>query len=322
VVTGLLLLVLTGLMWVVYGILMSQVTRRGQDGPGYLALRGLIQTLAAMLLFPNFAVLLSGQAPRMAEAAAFIFLAGVVNAIGISLMQRAMQGGHHGIVWTISQSAMAVPFITGAILYGEPTPPWRIAGVLMALSSLICFGMARSQKQAAPPVATGPSALPATADDPASAVEPPLPHRSDAWFFYAVASMFLLGGTQLLASIPSYWVNWSDEANIRIPVSCVANTIGFQTMLWARGGRMRLNVLGLAVLGACLGLISGSCLFAGLDRLQAHGMVSIGYPVAVATCTVGFALYSMLIIREHVTRWHLLGLLLGVSGVVLMAIKL
>jgi hypothetical protein len=46
---------------------------------------------------------------------------------------------------------------------------------------------------------------------------------------------------------------------------------------------------------------------------------ALGFPIAVGACVVGFGIYSAVVLHETFTRWHLVGMTLGVVGVVCVA---
>ena len=58
-----------------------------------------------------------------------------------------------------------------------------------------------------------------------------------------------------------------------------------------------------------------------MDYLSAHNHGSVAYPTLVASCLVGFALYSSLILREKTSRIQKSGMLLCVIGIILICLK-
>ena len=58
-------------------------------------------------------------------------------------------------------------------------------------------------------------------------------------------------------------------------------------------------------------------LYPGMDALAKHGVGAIAYPLMVASCMVGFFLYSKLIIREKNTVLQYITLAGAVIGIVM-----
>ena len=72
---------------------------------------------------------------------------GIICSFGVILMQKGMRGGHHGIVFTISQSAMIIPFLCGIIIFGEKITLYQLAGMIFVLISFVAFGMGQGESK-------------------------------------------------------------------------------------------------------------------------------------------------------------------------------
>ena len=55
----------------------------------------------------------------------------------------------------------------------------------------------------------------------------------------------------------------------------------------------------------------------GLDRLERLGAGSMGYPVMVASCIIGFFPYGLLVLRERIDLRQTIGAILGLAGILL-----
>ena len=143
---------------------------------------------------------------------------------------------------------------------------------------------------------------------------------SRLWFALALLAFLCLGMVMFLATIPSHWKDWSDVGGVRIPIYYAGVAGVYAAILIRRPGRMSWTMLALAALICIDGLASLLLIFGGLDRLGDCRMVSIAYPIAVGTCIVGFAAYSLFILRERTTPLHIAGIALAVAGIALAAL--
>ena len=76
-----------------------------------------------------------------------------------------------------------------------------------------------------------------------------------------------------------------------------------------------------AVLGAISFLTSRYLAFPGLDRLEHLGAGSMGYPVMVASCIIGFFPYGLLALHERIDLRQAVGAVLGITGILLGCIR-
>ena len=72
-----------------------------------------------------------------------------------------------------------------------------------------------------------------------------------------------------------------------------------------------------AVLGTVSFLTGKYLAFPGLDRLERLGAGSMGYPVMVASCIIGFFPYGLLVLRERIDLRQTIGAILGLAGILL-----
>ena len=140
---GVFALIAVGLSWTLVGIVMGIAPRKGVD-PGLVQLFGSVCSVAvgSILL-----AVLPGSVPGTGELfvpCSLYFSGGFLNCIMLLMMSKAMQRGPNGIIWTIIQSAMIFPFLTGIVFYGVEPEPIRIAGLFLILSALVLFGLCKN----------------------------------------------------------------------------------------------------------------------------------------------------------------------------------
>jgi len=295
-IIGVLLLIGTGLAWAFTGVLLSYCAQRRIAATVLLGPQSIVGLTIIFATLPSYSQLRLGMPAGGWILAALMLAAGTINACGLLTLQHAMQRGHHGMTWAIGQSAMVLPFLLGVLVFGESPSVWRFVGLGAILISLFTFGRVRST-----PVAAS-----------AQAAQP-------IWLPIALVALVLLGASQILSSLPSHIPALTDSARLRIPMFYLGNG-AIMIVLWAqRGSRPDKRVLTLALVGAMTGVTGMLALFRGLDLLAAARLTSLGFPIAVGTCIVGFALYSAGILREPLTRTHIIGMALGVVGLALLA---
>lgn len=291
---GVTLAVVTGIIWAFLGLLLSQVVKRKLAVVAVLEAAFLLSTVVAWALLVNWSALRGGPGPRVLEAAGLQFIGGVLTAGGYLAMQRAMQTGHHGAVWTIGQCAMVFPFLAAVLVFGERPKVLQELGVGLIVLSLVLLGLSK------PRAGQGQGGT------------------GSAWLSWALLTFLLLGGVQVLASVPSHWKGWTDAAGLRTPAYLTGATLGYlATRLFRRSGGPT-NVWRWAVpygAGVVVGLIT---IFASLDQMARVQRVGLVYPISIGVCIAGFAVYTALVLRER-SALSLSGIAAAVAGIALLS---
>ena len=190
-IKGILLITITGLFWCGNGIIFSYAARRSLDFIAIMVLATFFGAVFSWLFLTKPQMILDGAVLRLTELTVSMLLSGIIGTIGVILMQKAMRSGHHGIVWTISQFAMIIPFLVGIFFYHAPTTPMKNAGLFCVMISFIAFGMGQPRNHHLNN------------------------HPLRFWFPLTIASFLVLGLHQCISLVPSYWQNWVDSANLR-----------------------------------------------------------------------------------------------------------
>ena len=283
---GILIAVGTGLIWTFIGIVMSHCSRSKMDFLSYYTANSLFSTILTMAVYFRWDVVVGGHVMNPGALTAFIVSSGIVNAIGLAVMQMAMKSGHNGLIWAIGQSALAIPFLCGIFLFGEHGSLLKFAGIGMILSGMLVPSLL-GQKDA-----NGASG-------------------GQTWLKLTFAAFLLFGLGQTLQSVPSYWPAWQDNANIRPTLGCAgsfAGALAFSACLGKFSLPDRRTLL-LALAMSALNAFSVKLFYVALDRLSACGIASLCFPLIVGSCILGFSAYSLVVIRErsHWFNWFGLG---------------
>ena len=297
--TGILMLLGTGLAWAFVGVIVSLTAKARYNMVTVFTMQSLMSLVVSLIIFPDYGGLAANGNSDLWMLAAVMLAAGLTGSIGILTLQRAMRAGHHGISWSVGQSALIVPFLAAVIFFDEPAPLLRLCGVLAILGSLIILGMARQNE----PVKETDGAV-----------------KSSLCFVLALLALVIFGVQQTLTTVPSHLATMTDTMNLRIPLMYIGGGVVF-VFLWLRKPvRPERREVVLALIATAIGITSYFLLFLGLDSLAVARATSIGYPVATGTCIIGFVAYSFLVMREACTPWHIAGMGLGITGIVFVSL--
>jgi len=294
---GFLLAILTGLLWTGTGILFSRIAKIDHDFIGIRIRASLISAAAAWILYPRFP-LGDPQPIQDIGRVAWVMIPGtIVGTTGMFLLNKAMGRGHNGACWTLSQSAMVIPFIAGILIWGESPSAVKLAGVACVLAAMISFGISRE--------------------------ETPDPNRSSdshSWFPLALVACAALGCMQIAMSIPSRWENWEDVYRIRVPIlltgMAIANLL-IRCVQRPHPGNIPWTYV---LTNVAIALTSQTVMFTAMDILAETGQTGLAFPVAINACVLGFSSYSLFWMREPTSKLHLAGMGLGATGIVLMTL--
>ncbi len=295
---GVLYATLAGLMWATGGAILSSVVRRGKDPIAFVALSSFITVPALWLLVPDYGVIGKGDIPRLPELILFMALGGVSVGFAQLALQAAMKRGHHGATWTINNASLVIPFVFGVAFWADKPGLSNIAGVGLILGALVCLGLATERDEH-----TGRQKL----------------HL--VWLAFAMLAFVLTGLEQVAKSVPSQWTNWEDVGRLRAPLTLSASALVLQTTAILGRRYTRHAPWKEAIFMGCLMVPSHFLVYLALDIFAAHELTGLGYPMAVCACLLGFAVYSVLILKERLTLLRAAGLFLGLIGVVLVAWK-
>lgn len=286
---GFLLAAGAGVLWAAIGVLNSKVARRNLDYASYAATGVLIGAAMAWVSLPKYRVAIEFP-PYTLHIATTCIVAAIISGLGYITLQRALSDGHHGAVWTVAQSAMALPLLTAMIGWGEALSTAGIVGMGLLFFSLVLIGLGNHKQ-------------PAGEDRPGT-----------KWFWYAVMTLVLFGASQSLNSVPSLQ-HWPDPAGLRTPLYAVGQCLFYTTLMWIRGSRFHQAETLLGLRYAFYGTVSMVMMYGAMDLLASHQAAGMTLPVGVGVCIVVFALYSVLWLREKAGYLVIGGILVASAGV-------
>ncbi len=272
-ISGVVLLILTGVCWVGIAVVVEKAARERLDLDFIQFASSALIALAAggAMLFHSppggawgMRVLICGS----------VFLAGCCNFLMLSLMRRAMRQGSEGAVWGIVQSAMIAPFLMGMVLFGVEPTPMRLTGIVLVLIGILLFSRKRRETGRA---------------------------GSYVWLVPAFAAFAASGLAQCFANLPSYWRECAMSSEWRACLVQLGTMAAFGMALPFRRKKLRPEGTWSAVL--LLAAVQILALFfffyRGLNLVAEQGCGSIGYPVAQGSSIVGFLVFEMLVRKKE-----------------------
>lgn len=295
--TGVLLTLAAGSCWCISGVANSRCAKEKLDIVTYLFSNVCCSFLISLIFLFDYSIPMS----KLSVIALIMVPSGMINTAGGLFLQAALKRGHHGIVFLIANSAMILPFFAGLIFFGErPSLIQYFGSAAVFLGILSC---------SAPKLKTE-------------------EHNKQGshWIRYTVLTFLCFGIAQTLMTMVSFPVfrDYSIPGNSRSALLYLGSTM-MMTMRAAAAIRKkelhfskRLILWGFLV--SLSNLFSMFLLFYALDALGKVGFASIGLSLASSASLGLFTLYSIFVIRERCYFLTVLGLLLIISGGILISL--
>ena len=285
--TGVLLAIATGLLWTVYGIVLSCCASKKLAVVPYSILQSFVTGALTLPMIDFKAV----TARDLGIIAGFIFLAGVLNSQGQYAVHQAMKRGNHAPVWAISQAALIFPFLVGVLLFHNRGSVWQWLGTALVVAGILA---------------------PAAKEF----------RHVGGWFPTALAAVFIFGAVQVLYALPMQLCAFRDAAGLRPIAAAWGGAAGWLVIAAYSRSSLRCDrrTFAIALAMALVSLISLRLFFLALDALTAAKCESIAFPLLTGSNISGFAVYSIFIRREKHSLADKIGFALGLAGLVCIAL--
>ena len=272
--SGILFALLTGVVFMLIGILFSYAGTRVD-----ILTVMLLQNLLLGVLFFLGAVP-DGFSREMLLPVAIMAVTGVINLLAMFALQKSMAIGNPGAAWAIAQSALVGPYLGALLFLGERPTVVRVAGIVLILGGMALLGISSKK----------------SIDDAGQSAG----KGKYLWLLLAFAAFGLLVAAQYVVTASS---QWSGEVGTALragamSLGCVLFAGGVKAV--RRQFRFRpdrrtvICVVGLTLLG----LVSQSTTFITVDRLSEVGAAGIGYPIMMGSCITLFFLYTAIVLKE------------------------
>lgn len=306
---GLLFLISTGISWVLVGVIVGWIGRHGYRTLVYQCISGLLHIAATLLVWAFSPSTVLPPAGIPVSTWLIISLScignGFINYFVVYFMGEGMKRGPNSIVWAIVQSGLIFPFLMGSIFFHVPMSIPRLLGIGMIIASIFLYATQKASSA------------------PTKAVS-----SSRSWILFSLLGFLCCGSNQCCGNLPSYLEHGQAFPSFFRTIGATLGTLLAVTLHLVydahRGAPFRLKpgelrgvslfTLGTFLLGYA---VSVFLFFPGLDLLQAAGRGSMGYPIVVCSCIVGFFLYGLLALHEKLRPLQLLGAILGIAGILI-----
>ena len=304
---GLILLTISGLSWVVTGVVMGRAPKDGLDA-GFIITMEAALSLIFVAVMIAFTGIPNVPASHLTLVAASMFASGFVNSRQLVNMSKAMQCGPNGIIWSIIQCGFIMPFLFGVIFFHNPLTFLRGTGIIALLVALNLMGFLGDIKKGG--IKTGGN-----------------------WKWTTFRAFIWTGLTQTFAIIPSHL---NDIEQIGVSWRLLWSSLGFVisaplfSILSGQAkplfniyktqisiGRAWAYIIGLKAIGL---LVCFFIQFPGIDILGKCNLEAIAMPLMVGCCIIGFDVYAFFFLHEKRTLTQLAALLLCLAGTVAICI--
>jgi drug/metabolite transporter (DMT)-like permease len=294
---GILCLVITGIIWIIPGAIISNCAKKG------LSL-DFIQGMTA-LVFICLAVPICFFGSTRFPLISWIVLpaSGVLNYLCFSAAGKAMKKGPSGLTWAMMQSSFIMPFLMGVIFFQVPSSFWRWSGLAVMVAAMYFMGQGGAG---------------AKEDDKTE-------HSGKGvWLFYSILAFVCAGGSQCCFNLPSYFIAAGEGGVESIILRSGINGIGgfgifLCSRLWNKNSFNSKGTFVSILLLFVTSLLAMATVLTGLDTLAACNAGAIGYPISLGTTIAAFLIYTSFRLKERFSREALIGVGLCFAGIILLA---
>ena len=298
---GIIALCTVGVSWCLVGAIAGKVPKLGYTMESLYLTGGAVSMVFIGAVCAVTGIGECAAMPLFLTSAAF-FLGGAGCFFQGVAMSRAMQSGPNGIIWAIIQSAMIFPFIFSVIFYDVKLNLLRVIGILLMLSALMLFALAKDNSQ----------------------------KSGGAWKMWTFLALLVVSIEQVVTSIPFYYQQTKNISSMyNIGCMMFGYVVSAIIMIFIKTERV-------AALKKSLGeksfwiysiaLLPLSALIAvvlqlpGMRVMADNGLGGMSFPLLVGSCIVAFSLYSAMILKEKFKIIDIVALIFCVGGQVLLCI--
>ena len=133
---AILLMLLTGVLWGVVGVLFGMAPEEKNRLYAFFSLNGILFNAFVWITQAPSASAPVGEVLRLAG---LIVPSAIMEVFAFLLLKYAMNRGSQGIAWCIAQSAMVISFLCSISFLHNPSTVTQWAGMGFALASLVLF---------------------------------------------------------------------------------------------------------------------------------------------------------------------------------------
>lgn len=288
--TAVSLMLLTGALWALVGVLFGAAPADRDRLYPFFALNGILFNVFVFAAQPPAAA----PACEVLRLAAPMVPSAAMEVAAFLLLKFAMDRGSQGIAWCVAQSAMAVSFVLSVVLLHNPATAARWTGLALALAALVLFARGKTSKGAV---------------------------GNDARYFRLVfASFALIGAAQFLRLLPGYMGFSEATLSWRLPLQAPFGAVVWTAVCFAKRLRPTAAVWKLALPYAAVVAVSQIVFYRAVDAADALRATSLVMPVSIGTCILLFALWCRFVRRERLSPAGWLAVALDLAGIFLLSL--
>ena len=290
--TAVLLLLTTGLIWGVVGVLFGRAPQDKNKLCSWFALNAVV--------FTSFVLLTQTPAPapgrEILRLSYYIVPSAFLEIAAFLLLKLAMNRGSQGIAWCVMQSAMIVPFLGSLLLLNNTASLWQWLGITLIIGSLVAFGITKHSAGGS--------------------------RQSDSTFFrYVFTAFALVGAAHFLRVIPGSAGFSAETLSWRLLLqtpcgllfwfgACCKNRSFQPRAIWKQ-----------SLLYGTVTALGQTAFYISTDAADRIKLTSIIYPISLGTCIAFFSLYCFFIRKEQVSKLSWVATAATIAGIAFMAVR-
>lgn len=286
------LMLVTGVLWTVVGIVFGKAPGDRERLSTFFALNGVFCTLFIWgFHFPKAA-----NPMEVLKLTGFMLPATVAEIIGFVLLKYAMARGSQGIAWSIVQSAMVLPFLGAIAFLHNPAGVLKYAGAAMMLVGLILVGLRQEQARLNEA------------------------RQKKTFLLLSFGAFLLVGIGQFLRIIPGN-AGFSEAAlSWRLPIAASCSMLFWMCYVLKAHSFVPGKIWKLALFYGMITYLGLIFFFAAVDAADPLGITSVVYPIAVGTSILLFSCYCVFFRREKFSKIAWGGVASIVTGIALLCV--
>ncbi len=291
-ITGIILTVLTGALWMLVGVIYSKAADKLKNYAAFM--------LVYALTFATF--VFTVRTPPMLPVKALLPIAltmvpaALLGLAGFWALYVAMQKSSHAVAWTFVQSAMVVPFLGGWLFLGNQASWINLSGAGTMVLALVLLGKGKNSNDDAKKQAL-------------------------SGMLWSIAALLLTGASQFLTLIPGVW--YADQTDLlawRLPLLTLSGVAVWLAVWLVRREKVDKLALFRGVSYGVVVALGQIMLYLALDALQKFNLANAVYPAAITMCIVLFAIYCRIFRHEKFNFLTISGAILMLGGSLLLFI--
>ena len=287
---AILLMLLTGVLWGVVGVLFGMAPEEKNRLYAFFSLNGILFNAFVWITQAPSASAPVGEVLRLAG---LIVPSAIMEVFAFLLLKIAMNRGSQGIAWCIAQSAMAVSFVCSIVFLRDPSSAAQWTGMALSLASLVLFARDKPTKEGA--------------------------SNDTVFLLCSFGAFVLIGVGNFLRLVPGNMGLSPESLTWRLPLQTPVAMVFWTAVCLAKGIWNPGRVWRQAVPYAANLAVGGFIFYAATDAADKLRITPVVVPVVTGTCILLFALWCHFFRGERLSRGGWLAVALNIAGLALLS---